>query len=104
MSVFDENGASASDSATVRVVLDPPVVNAGRDTVAKAGASLVFTGSATQAFGRVVMWKWDYDGNGIWDDSSATSPTFSHAIFKEGRYAATLYARTTMGTWARITS
>ncbi|MBW8886130.1 MAG: cadherin-like beta sandwich domain-containing protein [Fibrobacteres bacterium] len=93
VSVFDENGASASDSATVRVVLDPPVVNAGRDTVAKAGASLVFTGSATQAFGRVVMWKWDYDGNGIWDDSSATSPTFSHAIFKEGRYAATLYAR-----------
>lgn len=93
VSVFDENGAPASDSATVRVVLDPPVVNAGRDTVAKAGESLVFTGSATQAFGRVVMWKWDYDGNGIWDDSSATSPTFSHAIFKEGRYAATLYAR-----------
>jgi len=93
VSVFDENGASASDSATVRVVLDPPVVNAGRDTVAKAGASLVFTGSATQAFGRIVMWKWDYDGNGTWDDSSATSPTFSHAIFKEGRYAATLYAR-----------
>ncbi len=93
VSVFDENGASASDSATVRVVLDPPVVNAGRDTVAKPGASLVFTGSATQSFGRVVMWKWDYDGNGIWDDSSATSPTFAHAIFKEGRYAATLYAR-----------
>jgi hypothetical protein len=93
VSVFDENGASARDSATVRVVLDPPVVNAGRDTVAKAGESLFFTGTAAQAFGRIVMWKWDYDGNGSWDDSSATSPSFSHAIFKEGRYAATLYAR-----------
>lgn len=93
VSVFDEDGAFARDSATVHVVLDPPVVNAGRDTVAKAGESITFTGSATQAFGRVVMWKWDYDGNGTWDDSSATSPTFSHAIFKEGRYAATLYAR-----------
>lgn len=93
VSVFDENGATARDSVSVRVVLDPPVVNAGRDTIAKPGESLVFTGSAAQAFGRVVMWKWDYDGNGTWDDSSATSPTFSHAIFKEGRYAATLYAR-----------
>jgi hypothetical protein len=93
VSVFDENGASASDSVAVHVVLDPPVVNAGRDTVAKAGESLEFTGTAAQSFGRIVMWKWDYDGNGSWDDSSATSPTFSHAIFKEGRYAATLYAR-----------
>lgn len=93
VTVIDENGASAYDSASVRVVLDAPVANAGRDTVAKAGESLLFTGTASQAFGRIVMWKWDYDGNGSWDDSSATSPAFSHAIFKEGRYAATLYAR-----------
>lgn len=93
VSVFDENGALARDSVTVRVVADAPLVNAGRDTVAKPGESLLFTGTASQAFGRIVMWKWDYDGNGTWDDSSATSPAFSHAIFKEGRYAATLYAR-----------
>lgn len=93
VSVIDENGAAAHDSATVRVVLDLPVVNAGRDTVVKVGESLEFTGTATQAFGRIVLYKWDYDGNGIWDDSSTTSPNFSHAIFKEGRYAATLYAR-----------
>lgn len=93
VTVFDDNGAFARDSLSVRVLLDAPVVNAGRDTAAKSGESLVFTGSATQAFGRIVMWKWDYDGNGGWDDSSATSPTLSHAYFKEGRFAATLYAR-----------
>jgi hypothetical protein len=93
VTVVDEDGAVAKDSVTVRVVLDPPVVNAGRDTVGKPGESLVFTGLATQVYGRIVMWKWDFDGNGTWDDSSATSPTLSHAYFKEARYSATLYAR-----------
>ncbi len=93
ITVTDENGGSTRDSVSVRVILDPPVVYAGRDTAAKSGESLAFTGMATQTFGRVVMWKWDFDGNGSWDDSSTSTPNLSHAYFKDARYSAILYAR-----------
>lgn len=91
--VGDAYGKVVEDSVRIRVVTDPPLVYAGRDTTAKTGAAIAFQGSATQDFGRFVSYKWDFDGDGTWDDSSTGQPDMTHAFSKEDIYHARLQVR-----------
>ncbi len=82
--VVDDDGQVGKDIMVVNVVKDAPAVSAGRDTTIGVGQSLTLTGSATQNFGTVVMYKWDWQDNGSWDDSSTTSPTTTFTVSQGG--------------------
>lgn len=71
--VTDNHGNKCSDTVTIKVLQDIPVVSAGKDTFGLVNTPLTLTGTAPQQFGNILKYKWDFDGNGIWDDSSSTS-------------------------------
>jgi hypothetical protein len=73
--VTDDDGQIAKQTITVTVVKDVPVVNAGKDTTIAVGQAFTLKGTATQAYGTIAMYKWDWDDNASWDDSSTTVNT-----------------------------
>ncbi len=89
----NSEGDLASVIASVEVVIDAPQVQAGEDTVAQKDQAILFRGSATQQFGEFAQWKWDFEGDGVWDDSSAEKRDFEHAYDEDGTYNATLLVR-----------
>lgn len=92
MRVTDDSGAFALDTVEVNVDQDIPVVIAGPKVIKPPG-DVSLTGSATQRFGEIVMYKWDFDGDGIYDDSSAAGAYMTHKYVIERDYNAVLYVR-----------
>ncbi len=91
--VADNGGRVSRDTVEIGVRLDPPRVNAGADTVVQPNETVVFDGMAEQDFGVFVMWRWDFDGDGVDDDSSAAPKSFVFKYPVEGSYAARLRVR-----------
>jgi hypothetical protein len=89
----DALGMLGEDSVIVRVERDIPVVNVGQDTAGKSREPISFHGLATQKFGRIVIYKWDYQGDGVYDDSSSTPLVKYHAYPLEGVFKARFYVR-----------
>src|SRR5690606_23754488 len=59
------------DSALVLVKKDPPRIAIGGDTTIPIGATLTYLPVITQDYGLTTQVRWDLDGDGVWDDSSA---------------------------------
>jgi hypothetical protein len=73
VAVEDSFGKLGRRSAVVNVLLDPPKANAGRDTTVRVNANYTIQGSGTDDHGRIVMYRFDTDGDGVFDDSSNVS-------------------------------
>jgi hypothetical protein len=88
--VMDNDKNSATDSMKVIVCKDKPVVDGGNDTTVGINAKVTLSGTATQQFGTIVMYKWDFNGDSIYDDSSATigagSYTYTHESTNNARF------------------
>ena len=69
----DDDGNAVEDTVIIKILKDSPVVFAGNDTASAIGSQITLKGTATQQFGIIVKYLWDFNGDGIWDDSSATS-------------------------------
>jgi PKD repeat protein len=91
--VTDGAGTVWQDSLNVAVVQDIPVPHAGPDTTVAINAGIPFRGTATQQFGTIVMYKWDFDGDGTYDDSSTTTGAAAHTYTHEAIYNAKLLVR-----------
>ncbi len=77
----------AKDSASVTVKFDPPIVHIGEDTVISVGQTVVFLPVVeTQEYGVVTGFKWDLNGDGIWDDSAAAIKSLSYKYDQEKEY------------------
>jgi alpha-tubulin suppressor-like RCC1 family protein len=62
---IDNDGVvSLPDSCIVTVILDPPVSNAGQDTIVSINDSIRLHGSATDRFGHITSWAWDIGNTG----------------------------------------
>ncbi len=59
----------ASASARIRVKRDVPVLTVSNKPGAAVNSPIDFSPKAVQEFGSIVMFKWDLDGDGAWDDS-----------------------------------
>lgn len=99
--VTDNEGRTArASAASTSVRVGPPgtpVVRAtGAPTAGNAPLVVGFGGSATDD-GQIVRWEWDFDGNGTYDYSSATSPAVSHTYVNAGRFVAALRATDDQG-------
>ncbi|MDQ3003161.1 MAG: Ig-like domain-containing protein, partial [Fibrobacterota bacterium] len=86
------------DSVDVSVKRDAPVVSVGQDTVVSLGKIMAFLPVvATQEYGLVVEYKWDLDGNLVWDDSSETVKSVSATFAMEKETLVRFYVRDSEG-------
>lgn len=83
--VTDSNGDYAEDALTMTILQGAPEVDAGADVVCHNNTACVFSGTANdpntgsqEGSGSIVKYLWDYESDGVFDDSSATN-SFSHA-------------------------
>jgi len=78
LTVTDDDGATASVNATKTVLNRPPVAEADGPYSGFEGSAITFDASgSTDVDGTIVLYEWDWDNNGIYDEST-TSTTINH--------------------------
>lgn len=86
------------DSVEVGVHVDAPKVSVGADTTLAVGQMLsVLPGVAPQAYGQVTAFRWDLDGDQVWDDSATALRTVSRRYDAEGLFIARFLVRDSEG-------
>lgn len=86
------------DSALVIVKKDTPRLIVGNDTVLAVGASLTHSPVVTQEYGLILMFKWDLNGDGTYEDSSTTvRPNLAYLYNEAKDYGVRFYVRDTEG-------
>jgi hypothetical protein len=78
--VTDDHGKTSSSTATITVLKDVPVPNAGNDTVVSIKDTIRLHGSVSQLFGTIVEWAWDFGNTGTFTvmsngDTSIIAPS-----------------------------
>lgn len=71
--VVDNDSNAETDTLVVSVIQDVPTANAGNDTTVSINDSCVLRGSGTDIYGSIVKYRFDFNGDGTFDDSSETS-------------------------------
>ncbi len=86
-------GTASTINTTIRVTppSSPEVFASASPTSGSAPLTVTMGGSATDD-GTIVLWEWDFDGDGVFDFSSPTSPVTVHFYADPGLYAASLRA------------
>jgi PKD repeat protein len=99
--VTDDEGrtaraSAASTSVRAGVAGTPTVRASGTPTSGNAPLAVTFGGSATDD-GQIVLWEWDFDGDGSYDFASPTSPAVTHTYVDAGHFVAALRATDDQG-------
>ncbi len=69
----------------------PPVAVGGNITVARPGEKVFFSAAGSyDPDGEIVLYEWDFNGDGIYDWNSTKNGNTVHVYYKEGAYNATL--------------
>ena len=93
--VTDDDGDSHTATADVTVDNVAPVADAGGPYTVDEGSSITLDGSGSDASSLdTLLYAWDFDGDGEYDDATGQTPTFS---------AATLDGPTTVTVGLRVT-
>ncbi len=66
-----------------------PIANAGHDETVAVGEVISFTGTGSGSTGSFVQFEWDFDGDGIYDNSCGTCGNIQHSYDEAGIYTAT---------------
>lgn len=88
--------SQASTSVRVGAPGSPVVRAAATPTSGNAPRLVTFSGSATDD-GSIVRWEWDFDGNGTFDYSSATTASTTFTYRDSGIFVAALRATDNVG-------
>ena len=90
----DDKGANATAQRTVvvRPIEDnePPRANAGPDVSAVVGVALTLVGTGTDPDGTIDLYKWDFNGDGVYDWTSDTTGTATTVYAQSGTFNARL--------------
>ncbi|MFP4474496.1 MAG: PKD domain-containing protein [Desulfatibacillaceae bacterium] len=85
--VTDDQGRTAVSSAVVNATLNPPVANNyASPTSATAPATVFLNGNGTDPDGSIVLYEWDYDGDGLFDWFSETTADTYYTYSEPGTY------------------
>ncbi len=76
--VVDDDSNSKCDTINIRVLRDVPRIDSIRDTTVPISTPVTFNTISHQEFGLITAYKWDFNNDGTWDDSSLTSNTTTH--------------------------
>jgi len=91
LKVIDNVGLTDEASITIAVSSAPPVVSASATpTNGPIPLTVNFTGTASSPNGAIVKYEWDFDGDGVYDWESDTSPNTSYTYYSVGTFYATL--------------
>jgi PKD repeat protein/flagellar hook assembly protein FlgD len=75
------------DEIVISVLSSPPTVSCSASPVSGEPPLVVnLKGSASDADGSLVLYQWDFEGDGIFDWSSSTSTEVNHVYTKAGMY------------------
>jgi hypothetical protein len=92
-SALDAGGSVWRGNISVSVVRDPPVSAILGGTTVKIGMAAGLSAQVSQAFGSIVMYKWDDGKSPGWDDSSSTLTHREYVYTSKGTYPVRLYVR-----------
>jgi hypothetical protein len=100
--VTDNDGLTATVSdltTTVRVgpTGSPSATASANPTSGNAPLVVSFTGTAITPDGTIVLYEWDFEGDGTYDWSSATTGSTSHTYIQPGTYVASFRATNSVG-------
>ena len=100
--VTDNSGLAATAvAATTTVRAGPPgsptATAAGSPTSGNSPLTVNFNGSATDPDNDIILYEWDFDGDGVYDWSSPTSGSTSHIYTTGGTHLAVFRATDSTG-------
>jgi WD40 repeat protein len=84
----DDDGNADSTSCDVVVTDDSPIASAGGPYAVKINVPLAFDGNGSDPDGSVILFEWDFDGDGTYDWSSATSADTVHTFTSRSDHVA----------------
>jgi hypothetical protein len=64
----------------------PPTAYAGKDITIFEGETVQFNGSGYDVDGSILVYEWDFDGDGYYDWNSTTSGSTTNKYLKAGKY------------------
>ena len=99
--VTDNEGATHTDTVTVHVNAIP-LVDAGEDQPALVGQTVTFTAIASDDDGTIVLYEWDFDGDGVFD-LTTTDPMANFTYAAPGNYTVTVQVTDNHGALAEDT-
>ena len=87
--VQSSTGATATANITITVGNNPPTATADiRPSNGQVPLTAQFFGSGSDSDGHIVLYEWDFDGDGTFDWSSTTNGNTSHTYTEIGTYHA----------------
>lgn len=90
--------STKQDHALILVKKDVPRIQVGGDTVIARGITLTHNPVVTQDYGVVTLFKWDLDGDGVFEDSSSSERKgLSYHYGEAKEYRVRFYVRDTEG-------
>ena len=92
LQVTDNSGQTATDSITIRVLETgtPTATADANPTSGDVPLDVTFNGTGNDADGAILLYEWDFDGDGFYDWSSNSSGNTSYTYNNSGSYVATL--------------
>lgn len=90
---IDAMSIVVGDELEVRVLWapnEPPVAVPSVEQWVRPGHNLRFSDASYDPDGWIVLWQWDFDGDGTFDHSNATDGNHTHVYADEGIYTAVL--------------
>jgi|GEM_PF-6889283 len=103
--VQSSTGDTDTNSVTITVSNSPPTAKADVNPSNGAVPLVVqLTGTGTDPDGSIVLYEWDFDGDGTFDWSSTTTGTTSHTYTAEGTYHAVFRVTDNEGAAATATA
>jgi hypothetical protein len=93
VSVVNAKQVAVSDNLTVRVLWrpnTPPVAVPSVEQWVLPGRNLRFSDASYDPDGTIVLWQWDFDGDGTYDHSNTTDGNHTHVYPDEGIFTAIL--------------
>lgn len=98
--VTDNDDATDTDVARITVTYvgnEKPVANAGQDQRVNVHEVVVFIGIGEDADGDIILYEWDFDGDGVYDWSSESSGVASYIYHTADRYTAVFRVTDNLG-------
>jgi|GEM_PF-2420409 len=95
--VIDNDGNTDSRSLNIRVFGIPQVSADSNVEAGSAPLEIFFDGTVTDLNARIVKFQWDFEGDGIYDYESDTTPRTRHVYATHGIYTAVLAAVSDLG-------
>ena len=75
---------------TTLLVLSPPTAQAGDNVTVATGDTIQFHGEGADLDGVIILWEWDLDGDGVYDESSSSDGLTTYIFHAPGTYEAVL--------------